>query len=505
MRSLNSYIFEYKGIAIRNGENSIGDPDKIQHYFRQGYVILKFDDNNAYAYIYNKKTNEIIFGKSGITHPHLLRNMSDEGKKRIGIEDVSSIRELRYCCGMDDDTEEMDKWYDKNKKWVDNIICGRIWHDASDNFNTWDETMIDSAKVFDEIKNLDSIQTYICNWNELSSTEFKKINDNILKLFNKNFNTNIKSYIVIDNNGDPLEVAINDNIKVDKRDSNYQSELNKNYNLHANTSSWARELKRKQTLPYVKDRDNLYQKDYYDKTKSKTAAEWHNNKVKKYDPKTGKTYWGEKIGDHLEMKNLKDYINEQFITEHFVNCKTSDEMEQYGDIVWDILKKAYEYCGGIKNVNGPEDLIKDTNLWKIYRKDNVIKAVICYTDRKGGRKMCLLGSDGSDDGRKMLKKMMEDDFKLKDRESWVGVSGKAAITALKHGGMPIPSEIAVTFMGSKCTPYDEYWYNRPIKNADGKIENHLKIMVGNPPGVETITPPQELIDKLIKQAVEFGE
>lgn len=205
------------------------------------------------------------------------------------------------------------------------------------------------------------------------------------------------------------------------------------------------------------------------------------------------------------MKTLTNYITESIITEHFVNCKTDDEMRKYGDIVWAILKKAYEYCGGIKNVDGPDDLIRDTHLWKLYRKDNEIKAVICYTDRKGGRKMCLLGQDGSDEGRKMLKKMMEDDFKLKDRQSWVGVSGKAAITALKHGGIPVPSDIAVKFMGSKCKPYDEYWYNRPIKNSDGEIENHLKIMVGNPPGHEAIEAPQELIDKLIKQAVEFGE
>ena len=83
------------------------------------------------------------------------------------------------------------------------------------------------------------------------------------------------------------------------------------------------------------------------------------------------------------MKSLTNYI--QSINEHFVNCKNEDEMHKYGDIVWSILQKAYEYCGGIKNVNNVEDLIKDTHLWKLYRKDNEIKAVICYTDRN-----CLL-------------------------------------------------------------------------------------------------------------------
>ena len=205
------------------------------------------------------------------------------------------------------------------------------------------------------------------------------------------------------------------------------------------------------------------------------------------------------------MKRLKDIINESLITERFVNCKNEEEMKKYGDTVWKILQKAYDYCGGIKNVNSIDDLIKDTHLWKLYRSGNEIKAVICYTDRKGGRKICLLGQDGSDEGRKMIKKMLEDDFNLKERHSWGGFSGKAAITALKHGGIPVPSEIAVKFMGSKCKPYDDYWYNRPIKNDARETENHLKIMIGNPPTENEYTAPQELIDKLIKMASEFGE
>lgn len=203
------------------------------------------------------------------------------------------------------------------------------------------------------------------------------------------------------------------------------------------------------------------------------------------------------------MKGLVEYL--QQINEHFVNCKNQDEMQKYADIVWDILERSYTYCGGIKNIDNPSHLIKKTHLWKLYRKNGEIKAVICYSDRKGGRKMCLLGSDGSDEGRVYLKKMLEDDFRLKDRQSWSAFSGKAAITALKRGGIPIPSEIAMEFVGSKCKVKDEYWLNYPIKNAEGEIENHLKIVIGNPPGSEDLEAPQELIDKLIKQAAEFGE
>lgn len=193
------------------------------------------------------------------------------------------------------------------------------------------------------------------------------------------------------------------------------------------------------------------------------------------------------------------------LNETFVNCKNKAEMKRYGNVVWDLLQKAYAYCGGIKNVDSIDELIRDTNLWKLYRKNGEIKAVICYTDRKGGRKLCLLGQDGSEDGRRMIKKMLEDDFKFEDRQSWTGFSGRAAVTALRHGGIPIPSKIALQYVGNKCKAYDDYWYVRPIRNNKGEIENHLKLLVGNPPGYTKQKVPQELIDRLIQQAIEFGE
>lgn len=204
------------------------------------------------------------------------------------------------------------------------------------------------------------------------------------------------------------------------------------------------------------------------------------------------------------MKDLKEYL----ITEHYVNCKNQEEMQQYGEIVWNLLQSAYAYCGGIKNVDTVDELIADSHLWKLYRKNGEIKAVMTYTDRKGGRKLCLMGSDGSEEGRKQLKRMLEDDFRLKDRNTWTGASGKAAITALKHGGIPIPAAIACELMNAKkpglCKPYDDWWYERPLKGEDGKMEVHYKLLLGNPPGYENFEAPKELVDMLIKQAEEFG-
>lgn len=209
---------------------------------------------------------------------------------------------------------------------------------------------------------------------------------------------------------------------------------------------------------------------------------------------------------NIVKEAINNVINESsLLTEHFVNCTNKEEMQQYKYDVWDILQRSYAYCGGIKNVDSVDDLIDDTYLWKLFRKNGKIIAAICYTDRKGGRKMCLMGSDGTPEGRTCLKKMMEDDFELEERNSWVGASGKALITMLKHGAKPVPANVAIKFMGNKCIPVDKYWYKRPIINSEGEVENHMKVMVGNPPGYEHEEIPQSVINDLIQKAIEYGE
>ena len=73
--------------------------------------------------------------------------------------------------------------------------------------------------------------------------------------------------------------------------------------------SWEefRKRKREATQGYNKARGEHFQREYYDNTNSKTSAEWHNNKTKRYNPRIGKMEWGEKIGDSLQ-KSLIDFL-----------------------------------------------------------------------------------------------------------------------------------------------------------------------------------------------------
>lgn len=227
----------------------------------QGFTSMKFGDKTAYPFIYNKKNNKIVFGKCGNTHPQLLRELSNAIKKELDILDVNSIQQLRYCCGMDDDKKEIDNWYSKNKQWVDNIICGRIWNGIK--INEWPENYIETAKLFDKLSNIKSAETYIANWNEIEPSAFIEINNNIINKFISKTGNKIESYIAIDNNGEPIEIELNkhNNIKIDKRDSAHKNELEKNYELHVNPN--LRKLKWKLTAPYRKARNNKFQNELY--------------------------------------------------------------------------------------------------------------------------------------------------------------------------------------------------------------------------------------------------
>lgn len=199
------------------------------------------------------------------------------------------------------------------------------------------------------------------------------------------------------------------------------------------------------------------------------------------------------------MKSIKSFL-ESLILEHIVNCHTKTDMEKYKDQVWDILYKSYKYCGGIAGVNSIDDIIDDSTLWKLTRRGDTITSIIVYSNKRGGRKICCLGQNGTEQGKLDLKKMMNEDGLYPDRESWGEFSGAAACTALNQGMMPIPASIAETIMYGKKfldTKADGFFYTREI---GGKP--HTKIMLGNF-NKQKIDAPSNVITKLKELAKKY--
>lgn len=199
----------------------------------------------------------------------------------------------------------------------------------------------------------------------------------------------------------------------------------------------------------------------------------------KHRPTESQLNWVHKGFEYLS--NTNNYLNENYITEHFVNIFVTqdDKIELYKNDVYNLLVNAYEPIGGLKGIDSVDQLIRDTSFWKLCTKNNKIVAACVYSNKRGGRKLIACGTDGSETGKLWLYKIIQEDIKFKDRKSWAEVSDKLEhIFIKKNNAVPIPAELAQKIMKNK--PFykihdDGYHYDRMI---GGEI--HTKIMVGYP-------------------------
>lgn len=192
-----------------------------------------------------------------------------------------------------------------------------------------------------------------------------------------------------------------------------------------------------------------------------------------------------KQGMDAALNHLNNAIHENFvINEHFTNIfvkKESDKelLNKYKDQVWDILYNAYQNLpGGMAGCDSVEDLIKDSEFWKLVTKNDKVLAVFIYNFKRGGRKIQYAGRIAGDEGRKAFYKVVEEDTKLIERETWTEVSGAPEyIYKEKMGMTPIPADVAQMILKDKpfiSIDKDGYHYTRMIGG-----EPHTKIMLGN--------------------------
>ena len=220
-----------------------GTPDRI--YFNKDKEYF-FDSKNARAIIYFLDTDEIFWSEESGIHNDLLFNMSDKDKERNGIDDVLFVDELED---------------------YDNVRTGRIW-------------VIPNNKS----KNR-KFDVYIAWWENLSEAEFNKCNKNVIKQYKKDFGKDIFSAMIVDNNGKFVLFDGNEYLKITEQSKNREEDLFVLKQIHLASQA----EKHKYLRLYLNNRNTHNQEKYYNKTKSKTAAEYNSIKT---------------IGDSLEVNNI---------------------------------------------------------------------------------------------------------------------------------------------------------------------------------------------------------
>lgn len=149
------------------------------------------------------------------------------------------------------------------------------------------------------------------------------------------------------------------------------------------------------------------------------------------------------------------------LLEHFVNLTAPSQKSKYANEVWQILQKSYEKIGGFKSVDTLEELIHDTGLWKLSKRNGRIVAVAIYKDSYG-RKSIASGTDGSPQGKHDYFLIKNEDIKFK--RAWAEVSGPVEKIMQKSGAQPLPNKFAEVLTGKKVLNFnsDGYHYTRII-------------------------------------------
>lgn len=172
-----------------------------------------------------------------------------------------------------------------------------------------------------------------------------------------------------------------------------------------------------------------------------------------------------------------------FLTEAYKNLFTKEDKEKWLDEVFDILQSSYAAIGGIKTngIKTKEEALTSPLMWKISVRDGKVKTATIYKDDGTGRKMVLVGTDGSKEAKTELKKIVYQDLFRSygeisdDLEKFItrnfpkdikkfSIPNTEVCNQLKFGEFKIPE-----------TDNDGFHYDRKI----GK-HWHRKLMIGTP-------------------------
>lgn len=191
----------------------------------------------------------------------------------------------------------------------------------------------------------------------------------------------------------------------------------------------------------------------------------------------------ETIFRHLAAELDRDELDEEILNEHYVNCFTPEEKQEYAERVFELIQIAYANIGGNCNITDIEALCEDTGMWKLVRRNGEIIFAAIYKDRQG-RKFVAIGHDGSREGKSELRSIIAQEVRM--HRCWAEVSGSMAKIMLNSGMSAIPADRASEVLGKDILAYgdDGYSYTRII---GGNTYN--KVLVGYPNGEEMGTTP----------------
>lgn len=168
----------------------------------------------------------------------------------------------------------------------------------------------------------------------------------------------------------------------------------------------------------------------------------------------------------------------EFLNETYKNITKITDKQKYAQQVWDVLNTSYQYIGGIKGYGfeSIDSMVNNIAYWKIFTRNDKVVAVMLYKD-KTGRKMVACGSDGSAEGKQIVKRMIEDD--IRHQRAYGEISDALVGYVKRHFTQDeiakyfIKSSEVGSILNKEVKPTGEFTYVRSIGGAP-----HEKMMYG---------------------------
>lgn len=194
------------------------------------------------------------------------------------------------------------------------------------------------------------------------------------------------------------------------------------------------------------------------------------------------------------LVNIDNALKESKLQEHFVNVfpQQHQNVDRYKNQVWQMLQDGYESIGGIAGCDSIDDLINDSDFWKLNFINGSLKAVCIYTFKRGGRKLMYATAEldpstgkATEEGKKALYAIIQEDLNApgpqgaKNRQFWAEVSGALEHIYLNKFKAPILDVNKVKSLLKDKTfeeTFDDGHYTRQIGSSF-----HKKIGVGQGP------------------------
>lgn len=169
----------------------------------------------------------------------------------------------------------------------------------------------------------------------------------------------------------------------------------------------------------------------------------------------------------LDEDLQNEYDENKLVYESFVNVFSREDKMIYLDRIVELLNLTYAPIGGYlgrsdwKTEDLKEDILEN-DMIKLWRSGGKIICGATYKF-KGGRKSTGLFHDGTSEGKSIAKKILHDDFRLKDRDTWAEVSGAPAkILSQNEFAIPLPAIYVEELLKKPIKIVDEFHYIREI-------------------------------------------